>query len=101
MQTLIEKVNYAKALWAMTFEAHIRTRRLEMPDDSFFVRTASKFSVEEYEYAIGRTAHKFPFKQPARPPYITMDELIRYTGGILNNERAAKAAQAEPVEVSQ
>jgi hypothetical protein len=95
MQTLIEKVVYAKQLWAMTFADHTSTRQLGMPDDAFFVRILAQFSVAEYEYAIGRTAQKFPFKRPARPPYVTLDDLLRYTGGILNNERIAQQRREE------
>lgn len=60
MQTLIEKVAYAKQLWAMTFAEHIRTQQLDTPEDAFFVRILAQFSVAEYEYAIGRTALLHP-----------------------------------------
>jgi len=95
VKTLIEKVDYAKQLWSMTFAEHIRTRQLDMPDDSFFVRILAQFSVAEYEYATGRTTQKFPFKRPARPPFVTLDDLLRYMGGILNNERISQQRREE------
>jgi hypothetical protein len=82
-QTLLDRVTYAKTLWAMTFADH----KLAMPEDAFFVRSLSLFSMAEFEYAVGRVARKFPVKRPARPPFVTLDDLCGYCVGILHGER--------------
>ena len=81
--TLLSRVEYARTLWSMAFSDH----NLAMPDDAYFIRALSKFSMAEFEYAVGRTARKFPVKQPRRPPFVTLNDLAGYVIGILNGER--------------
>jgi hypothetical protein len=82
--TLMDRVAYAQRLWTAAFAGH----NLSAPEDAFFIRALSKFSVEEFEYAVGRVARKFPVKRPARPPFVTLDNLCSYTIGVLNGQRA-------------
>jgi hypothetical protein len=83
-QTLLDRVAYARRLWIAAFSEH----KLDLPDDAFFIRALSKFSVEEFEYAVGRSARKFPAKRPTRPPFVTLDTLAGYVIGVLNGQRA-------------
>lgn len=63
--TLMDRVAYAQRLWASAFAEH----KLPCPENAFFIRALSLFSMAEFEYAVGRTARKFPVKQPRRPPF--------------------------------
>jgi hypothetical protein len=81
-ESLLDRVSYAQRLWRAAFVGH----SLPAPDDAFFIRALSKFSVEEFEYAVGRTARKFP-KRTIRPPFVTLDDLAGYTIGVLNGQR--------------
>ena len=80
--TLMDRVAYTRRLWIAAFQGH----GLPAPDDSYFIKMLSKFSVEEFEYAVGRTARKFP-KRTIRPPFVTLDDLAGYTIGVLNGQR--------------
>lgn len=82
-EALLDRVEYAKQLWTAAFADH----KLPCPEDAFFIRALSKFSMAEFEYAVGRSARKFPVKRPARPPFVTLDALCGYVIGILNGER--------------
>lgn len=86
-QTLLDRVEYSKKLWIAAFQGH----GLPAPDDSYFIKMLSKFSVAEFEYAVGRTARKFPVRRPARPPFVTLDTLAGYVIGVLNSQRKNRA----------
>jgi hypothetical protein len=80
-ETLLDRAAYAQTLWASAFAGH----KLPDPEDAFFIRALSKFSMAEFEYAVGRTARKFPKR--IRPPFVTLDDLAGYCVGVLNGQR--------------
>src|SRR5436309_434625 len=89
--TTIARVQNVKTTWALLLPS------CPAPEDFQIGRWVSRFSDEELDYAIQRTAQKFRAVMPSDPQIVA-----RYATGILNNERrhaaAAQQGSANPYE---
>jgi len=81
--TLFQRIEHVKKVWMLLLPEHAA------PDQQALTRWSAISSASELEFAIGRTATK-----SHRCPEKHAPELHNFCGGVLNNERLAKAVRA-------